>query len=521
MAIFDFLKPESEKVKDTNNYNKTQIIKQLEAIKNTSRSIEISQLISQVVKQLTGQQQTSSKKVVDIDNRILSKLDSVSKNTAKQNVGGGVSDMIDVLEYVVERDAYCTSQVFETRAERREREKAEKMKNKYATVVEETQDEKRQKQIDELQDQLDALVSKHKQLAEIFVECPSEALKARLASIKLDVGKCQQQIAIISRVKNAEKQVETKDDVSGTVANVGKDTTINKAEMAMKAEEAKQNAAALNELLGAADAYASEVDGALGGLFSSSYGDVTSLDDVTSLGNVTSLDDVTSLGSFGTTAKAAPAQTQFGGFDASKMDTREAGRELDKAIKAMKAGIEKINNEMDDANDEYSDYGRDLARLLTKRRSAAPAEYRMLDHQIDELYSRRQSVSDKMDLLYQQKSQLNDKLSMLEKIKTVNAVNTMNADFNQISGGLFSDYEGMSMYISSCIEGFNTAGADIGIATTVAGSVRPEVGSASASMGRAFDASAINMGDADKYAALEQELGIRSEERRVGKECAP
>ena len=134
MAIFDFLKPESEKVKDTNNYNKTQIIKQLEAIKNTSRSIEISQLISQVVKQLTGQQQTSSKKVVDIDNRILSKLDSVSKNTAKQNVGGGVSDMIDVLEYVVERGAYCTSQVFETRAERREREKAEKMKNKYATT---------------------------------------------------------------------------------------------------------------------------------------------------------------------------------------------------------------------------------------------------------------------------------------------------------------------------------------------------------------------------------------------------
>lgn len=502
MPLFDFLRPESERIRDANNYNKKEIVKKLESIKNSSRSVEISQLLSQIISQLTGQQQTSSKKVIDIDNKIIAKLNLVSQSTAKQNVASSVSDLIDILELVIERGAYCTSQTFETRAERRARERAERMNSRYATEVEETQEAKRQKEIDDAQDELDALKNKHKQLSAIFTECPSNALKARLGTIKMRVGGLQQKIDMLTKAQMAEVGVGVTDEIGSTATHIGNTTTINKAEMAMKAEETKQNVAELNDLFGAANEYTSEVMGAVGSMSSIGVGDVTSLDDVTSLG------DVTSFGSFGTATKAAPAQTQFGEFDASKMDTREAGRELDKAIKAMKNGIEKINEEMDDANDEYSDYGRDLARLLTKRRSAAPAEYRMLDHQIDELYSRRQSVSDKMDLLYQQKSQLNDKLSMLEKIKTLNAVNSMNADFNQISGGLFKDYEGMAMYISSCIEGFNTTGTDIGIATTVAGSVRPDVGSASASMGRAFDASAINMGDADKYAALEQELGI-------------
>jgi hypothetical protein len=218
---------------------------------------------------------------------------------------------------------------------------------------------------------------------------------------------------------------------------------------------------------------------------------------------------------FGTAAPAgAPAQTQYGGFDASSVGTQQMANEINKTISVMQRNIETYQDKIDEANDEYKNYNNELRRLLEKRKTASPADCLALDGEIDQLNSRRTNVAHAIKRYRQAVAQLSDKLSLMEKLATQQDVTATNMQIEKLTNGKFTDFAGLSMYINESIKTSNEDGDELGIAVNISEGEEISMNSASGAAAALADAGLSK--DEHKYDSLLEELTPTATPRTLG-----
>ena len=102
---------------------------------------------------------------------------------------------------------------------------------------------------------------------------------------------------------------------------------------------------------------------------------------------------------------------------------------------------------------------------------------------------------------------LSDKLALMQRLDTEQDIASNQNRFAELSGGLFSDMEGLSMFLKDSIAMSNEELERMHMATAVADSETINTQSSSAGFSDLYDAG-LGTVDPNKYADLAQELGI-------------
>lgn len=503
MGLFDFLKNKDKENAEINSYHKREIATLIEQAKNSCRSPEVISILRDIQREIESQTETSSAKVQELDAEIIKNLQAAIKYGKSQQAATAVTKLIDALEYTIDRSVHCSIGGNMTKADKKASKAAEKAMKKVAKT-ELTREEQLQEQIDQLELEKASLERRFQKISELNKEFPGNAaLISRLKNIKAKHDAVKTKIVYVSNVANTEVSAEAANDITSTINDVVNTSTVNPVEVEITISEmnaAKQNA---EQLVAAGQ----QLNAALGqsmGLEAPSldlgYGSEISLD--TSYGTST-----TSMNT-GISQTGPARQTQFGGFDASQMSSREMEKDIKKTIAAIEKQIEDCNDKIDDATDDFNDYNSQLRTLLSRRENASPSECLTLDGQIDELNSRRSSVMNKIKRYRQIKSNLSDRLSLMEKLGTQQDVSAMADRIQEVTGGRFADIEGLAMYLKQSVADSNEELENIGLAVAVSESEEINIGSTSATYAGLSDASNINIKDENKYDSLKMDLGM-------------
>lgn len=180
--------------------------------------------------------------------------------------------------------------------------------------------------------------------------------------------------------------------------------------------------------------------------------------------------------------------------------------EIKRAQSALEQSQETYREKMEEANDELRELNNQLKPLLAKRRSATPTDCLMLDGQIDQLNSKRNSVQHAIRRYRNALAELMEKAQLMDKLEIQKDLESTAANLKRLTGGQFEDFGSIAMYIKEGVQKANEQLEDIGTANAVADGEEINVNSFSGSSAVYTDRTDAK--DEDKYSALEQDLGL-------------
>lgn len=491
----------------TNEMNKQQIISEITGIMRNSRG-EATAMLKDLQLEMQSHGSSDSVEVTKQDALILSLLKEVNAAVIKGQESMVITKLSQVKAAVAERKINCSSggQLTKADAKRaREQEKTMRKLGKHGVKVEKTRSEELQDMIsvetamlDDLQRQLLMLRDRHQKNPNdraIISQAQTVQLKMKLSKEKIDSYTVE-----LQREDAANVLIET--DKTNSELTKGRTHSADELEVlasnldaanAAKKETMEQTASYLSRL-GQNDAFGSMTDP-----FAMDNG-VSFADPFAEVGGA-------GTAAFGTQA-SGQKKTQYGGFDASSMGTSAMANDINRTKQSIQQSMDTYNDKMEDASDELNDLNAQLKPLLLRREKASPSECMVLDGQIDQLNAKRNSVQYTIKRYRQTLATLQEQLSLIEKLSTQQDLDATNAKIQQMTGGKFSDFEGLAMFLKDSVARSNEQLDEIGTAGMVADSEEINMNTFSGSSAVFSDTAGDK--DESKYDALKKDLGLMS-----------
>ena len=506
--MFPFFNKDKQNT-NINNMNKQEIMTKIEGVKANIKDPAAIAVLRKLQTELQSQTATASADVVEIDTKIIDLLSRIQSSAKRENSASTIVGLIDALELSIDRSEHCPVGGQLSRKEQRMKKAAEKARKNVK--------KQEQSHVDELQDQIDKLVEeneilkrKHSQLLELNRECPNNAaIISRIAIITNKFKGNEAKIRAVQTVQMGDSSAEVLTDVTNVAdaAMAGSAYTDTDVEIAIQ-----NNNDAMDRISNIADR-TSRVNDILNqnamGLGGSMGLDFNPLGEIAPLESNIGSAGLSSSSLGGTQQRGAAAQqsNKYGSFDASRIGSRDMTQDIKRAIKTIEKQIDDYTDKIEDANEEYQDCNRQLAPLIKKWQAASPAEKFVLEPQIDRLKSRRATLINSTNRYRGIMATLSDKLALMQRLDTEQDIASNQNRFAELSGGLFSDMEGLSMFLKDSIAMSNEELERMHMATAVADSETINTQSSSAGFSDLYDAG-LGAVDPNKYADLAQELGI-------------
>ena len=181
-------------------------------------------------------------------------------------------------------------------------------------------------------------------------------------------------------------------------------------------------------------------------------------------------------------------------------------QDINKTKQSIQQSMDAYNDKMDDLSDDLADLNAQLKPLLLKRKNATPSECTILDGQIDQLNAKRNSVQYTIKRTRQALATLQEQMSLMDRLSTQQDLDATNAKIQQMTGGRFSDFEGLAMFLKDSVSRSNEQLEEIGTASMVADSEEINMNTFSGSS--AVFSDTMGNKDEDRYADLERDLGL-------------
>ena len=504
MAIFGlFGNNKDKKNTDVNNANKAQIISLISQTQMVCKDATALGTLRSIQTQLQGQGESSKSELLAIDNEILSLVTDAHKFILKQQYPTAITKLAKALDKTIDRSQYCMMGGQMTKGDAKRAKEAEKLRDKIAAEPK-SRLEELQAQIDEKNAELDSLNAEFERLKGLYTANPTNAsIIAQANTVKSKIATTKNLINTLTIELTAESQNQAIVDVASTNETIANSRSFNETEMEInraKLQAQNEECNALSEQIAMNN---SVLSAGMEDMFANPFADETS--SAASVFNPFA--DTVSTGSTASASSKGQAQTQYGGFDASEVGSAAMATDIRRAAQAIQNSIDAFNDKIEDANDELSDYNAELRPLLQRRETASPSDCLALDGQIDQINAKRNSVIYKIKRFRQAQAQLNDKLALLDKLSAQQDLSATDKQIEQLTGGKFTDFAGLAMFLNDSVKASNEELEEIGTAISVAESEEIIMNSQSATAAALSDAGALGK-DEHKYDALKQDIGL-------------
>ncbi len=505
MGLFDFFN-KKKKTADAISASRNLIMQTIETMKVSCRDSDTLRMLNEIKNTISSQPESKKEEIVRVDAQILNLLEVAGDDMASAMYANARSSLYDVQRKLTERAKMCSMGGTPAVGGSKGEDYLEKLRKKFP-VGEKSSIDQLNEEIRNENRMLEESKRKFEDLRKLYEESGSEYLLTEADGVDLQIIEHQNNIRILNSYLKTLRQHETMNKVNkagerwkSEVDEAEIDDQVTEMEFDHRMEDL-QNREDRNSRIGD-KLHASATGGRGANVFDRR-------ENATASSNVFDRRAGANATASTSSAQAGPAkQTQFGGFDASQMSSREMERDIKKTINEIERQIEDCNDKIDDASDEFNDYNAQLRTLLARRENASPSDCLTLDGQIDELNSRRSGVMNKIKRYRQIKANLSDRLSLMEKLGTQQDVSAMTDRIQEVTGGRFADIEGLAMYLKQSVADSNEELENIGIAVAVSESEEISFGSTSATYAGLTDATNVNIKDENKYDSLKLDLGM-------------
>lgn len=494
MAFFGLFGNKEKKNREINNANKKQILTLIQSLQMSCRNSDAITVLRNIQTELQSQGETSSEKVIALDGEVQQLLAEANTFILKQQYPTAITKLKKAQNKVIDRHQYCMAGGQMTKQDKAAADRAASMFAHISNNAQKSRAEELQSQIDEKNAELDALNREYEDLKKLHEQDPNNAsIRAQATTV------VTRKRALETAINNLsiELSKETVDTSITEMANANEELVkgrtfseeqmeINRAKVVSQNEQFKETQSQV----------ASGMD--LLGVSSGAGFDPFAVENQSAGFDPFAVGDPLAAGN------AEKQGQQYGSFNAGAVGTAEMARDIKKAMQEFANSIDQYTDKIDDANDDLADYNAQLRPLLERRETASPSDCLVLDGQIDQINARRNGVIYKIKRYRQAVAQLNDKLSLLEKLSTQQDVQSTNAKIEQLTGGKFTDFEGLSMYLNEAVKESNEQLEEIGMAVNIAEREEIRMNSEAAASAALSDAATVK--DEHKYDALKQEL---------------
>lgn len=498
-----------KKTEQTNNFNKQQIVSMISSIMvNCRGNVDVAAALKNVQLDLQGQSSTGAEEVVTIDAEILGLLKEVSASIAKQQTSAAMNKVYKLKNLVADRQAYCFAGGQKTKYDLKREKETQKMTDrmvKSAGAREKSRQEQLQDEIDEQNAKLFDLNKEMERLKLRYQQNPNDR------SIISQANVCKMQMSninnkLVSLQAELEREVTTTiyQDTYQTNEKLTQGRTISEDQMdvfrtgiaesrKIRENERKQTVSDM-AALGSADPFS-----AMGNPFA---------DDASSLfGNPFETENLFASPAQTSGGKSASSgNASFGGFNAKAVGSADMLRDINKTKQALEKSLETYNDKIEDYSDELRDYDAQLKSMLLRRDKASPSECLILDGQIDQLNAKRSGVQYAIKRYRNAVATLQERALLIDKLGAQQDFEATNAKISQLTGGRFTDFEGLAMYLKDATAKANEELENLGTAGAVADSEEINMNTFSGANAAFLDASGGK--DENKYDSLKKELGL-------------
>lgn len=488
MGLFDMFNKDKKNT-EINNANKQNLISTLTQIGMSCKNVDAQKLIRDITSRLSSQSESSKTELVEVDSKINNLLASANTAVLKGQYATAIIKLYEANEIAIERMQLCPIGG---------RQVSGSKKASFAKV-EETREEQLQKKVEELSAKLTSYQEEKEILKKLNAETPNNAvILSRATTINTKISSTLNQINAVNVEIQREGVAVATIEVSSFADTLVSDRTITDTEMQVNQDKLiAQNQERAETQANNAAAMAALNQGAVGLFGNDPFAE-------TNQGLFASVDP------FGNTVGATAGQTadaRYGTFNGNQMTSTAMINDVKKALDELERCQDMYDDKIQDSNDELLDLNAQLRPLLERRRNASPSECLMLDSQIDRLNAKRTAVMSAISSYSQASSALSDKAAMVEQLKTQQDLMLTNEKIDKLTGGKFSDIQGMAMFINDAIEQGNQKLEEIRMAKAVADATDIETGSASAANAVLSDMGGMTK-DENKYAMLEASVGL-------------
>ena len=496
MGLFGFGNKDKKNT-EINNANKNQIMSILNQMQMQCRDANAMAIIKGIQTQLGSQGDTAKKEVMAIDGQILTLITEANTYLLKGQFPTAITKLAKAQDLAVDRTQYCMMGGRMTKQDAKRQKEVDRAMDKIKAQPK-TRAEELQTLIDQKNAELDGLQKEFARLGEQYKANPTnQSIISQANTVKVKINAAQNMIATYTAELNKENTDSTiaeiaaqREQIKSTRTHTEEEMEVARAEFQAQNEDLKklqqENAAGMDLL-----------NQSVGGLFDNPFETSTTA----------TMNNPFADTAFGTSTAPAQGTTQFGGFNSTDMGSASMANDIQREKRGIEDALDKYEDKLEDANEELEELNRELVPLLKKRQNASPSDCLILDGQIDKIQAKRGSIIYKIKRLRQAEAQLNDKLSLIEKLETQQDLEATNAQIEKLTGGKFADFAGLAMYLNESVKQSNEQLEEIGTAVSVAESEDIMMNSATGASAALSDAS-TNSKDEDKYAALEQELGL-------------
>jgi hypothetical protein len=493
-----FFKGKEKKNKEAINASKQQILMMIQTAQLSCKDPNAATVLRNISSELQSQGETSEEKVLAIDFEVKQLLAEANSFMLKNQYPTAITKLNKAYNRAVDRHQYCFAGGQMTKEDAARARQTQRMMDKIAQETQKTRAEELQSQIDEKNAELDALNAEFENLRQLYQRNPANAaIMAQATSVKAKIAATKSTINNLT----SELNIEMSNDLVAQMAKDNEQLVKGRTHTESEMEVARSALMSQNDEIKKTQAQAEANFDLLG---QGAQGFFNPFED--SVGMTAGAGMANPFGDMMATPGATQQSRQYGTFDAAAVGTVDMARDIAKTARALQESIEAYTDKIDDANDELNDFNAELRPLLERRRNASPSDCLVLDGQIDQLNAKRSSVIYRIKRYRQVVSQLNDKMSLLDKLNTQQDLASTNLRIEQLTGGKFSDFEGLAMFLNDSVKQSNEQLEEIGTAVSVADSEEILMNSASGVSAALSDAATTK--DEDKYNALMGELGM-------------
>ena len=457
----------------------------------SSKDAQATSTIREIQNEISTHTETADPKVVEIDSKIIALLNEANANLKKGMSSMAIPKLNSAFNYVVDRSTYCSVGG---------RTKEKKAKKPKTVEVKKTRAEELQSKIDEVQGQINLNQKEFNNLSDLYQRTKDPSLISRGNTLKMTIQKLTKQRDNLQHELSYEMTVGTVIELEEENRRIteGRTHTVEELEVAKAGMESANTKRTEEAAIIAQNQEILQSTGFSSNPFETSQN--TPFEQSNPF-------ETAQANPYGQSQGMGSAQSQqFGGFDGSQVGTQEMARDIKRTLQQYDKVIDEITDQIEDADEDLRDYNAQLRPLLERRKSASPSDCLTLDGEIDRIQAKRSAVINKIKVLRQNNAKLSDQKNLIEKLSTQQDMASLRNSIAQLTGGRFSDFAGLAMFLNNQVKEGNEELEDVASAIAVSESEEISMNSASGAYGALGDAYLEK--DGDKYAALEAELGM-------------
>ena len=502
MGLFDFLN-KKKKTADAISASRNLIMQTIETMKVSCRDSDTLRMLNEIKNTISSQPESKKEEIVRVDAQILNLLEVAADDMASAMYANARSSLYDVQRKLTERAKMCSMGGTPAVGGSKGEDYLEKLRKKFP-VGEKSSIDQLNEEIRNENRMLEESKRKFEDLRKLYEESGSEYLLTEADGVDLQIIEHQNNIRTLNSYLKTLRQHEAMVKVNkagerwkSEVDEAEIDDQVTEMEFDHHMEDL-QNREDRNDKI-SNKLHASATGGRSTNVFDRRA-------DATASSNVFDRRAGANANASTASTQAGTAkQTQYGGFDAGKIGSAEMMRNLSKTISLLEDQQKEYTREMERANDELADLNAELRSLLAERKRLPGSECITHDAKIDAIDAKRNTIKHKIERFANMNAQLSGKLNLLHKLNTEQDIASAGNKIAELSGGMFADLEGLSMFLADTIANGNVTLGAINNAGIVANSEQINTTSGAAMHTRYTDGSTAK--DEDKYAYLEEDIG--------------